>query len=238
MWSFTLLALAMICRVGKDKPCIKNVRATAIFVVISVFKGPPFTPKSGTRIAATTAPIKASVKPCAFMKLESFVFAGMSRVYLLSKLEVLNGIESVIEKNVGFLKIMSENAFELNLVTAYEALVSASEKYESALINNDVETLVDLFWESPHTVRYGPMEHLYGSDEIAQFRASRPSKDLQRTVTRKEVFTVGEHSGVVNLQFERRIGEELKLGRQSQFWMKLPEQGWKIMSAHVSFCQP
>ncbi|MCH6258586.1 nuclear transport factor 2 family protein [Puniceicoccaceae bacterium K14] len=130
---------------------------------------------------------------------------------------------------------MNEDSFEVNKKRAYHELCQLSDEYEEALVTNDVESLVKLFWDSPHTVRYGPTEHLYGSDEIAQFRAKRLAKGLQRRVTRKAVFTVGENSGMVNLEFEKVIDGEKRHGRQSQHWMRLPGLGWKILSAHVSF---
>src|SRR6266545_3119062 len=46
----------------------------------------------------------------------------------------------------------------------------AFARYETALVNNDVATLQELFWRSPRTIRYGIAEILYGSDEIAAFR--------------------------------------------------------------------
>ena len=62
-WSLILAALASICLVGNERPCIKNVRATRALVVTSVFKIPPSAPGSGSRMAKTTAPIRASVNP-------------------------------------------------------------------------------------------------------------------------------------------------------------------------------
>ena len=46
--------------------------------------------------------------------------------------------------------------------------------YESALVSNDVETLTSMFWASPHAIRFGAGENLYGVDEIEAFRHSRP----------------------------------------------------------------
>ena len=62
-WSLILAALPSICRVGKERPCIKNVRATRALVVTSVLRTPPPAPGPGNRTANTTAPIRASVKP-------------------------------------------------------------------------------------------------------------------------------------------------------------------------------
>ena len=37
-------------------------------------------------------------------------------------------------------------------------------QYEAALVNNDVETLTGMFGASPHAMRFGVTENLYGID--------------------------------------------------------------------------
>ena len=105
------------------------------------------------------------------------------------------------------------------------------EVYESALISNDVETLDRLFWDAPQAVRYGVTECLYGIEEIRTFRQNRPKIDLAREVTRLAITTLGTDTAIVNLEFRRQ--ENGRRGRQTQFWRRM-EQGWKIVSAHVS----
>ncbi len=101
--------------------------------------------------------------------------------------------------------------------------------YEQALVNNDVETLTRLFWQSAFAMRFGVGENLYGAAEIDVFRKARPSANLARNITRMDVVTFGTDCGSVTLEFERG---GLK-GRQSQMWIRFPE-GWRIVSAHVS----
>ena len=43
-----------------------------------------------------------------------------------------------------------------------ELINSLFDRYEKALNSNDVATLDELFWKSPHTLRYGVGEQLYG----------------------------------------------------------------------------
>ena len=50
------------------------------------------------------------------------------------------------------------------------------ERYEQALIDKNVEVLDAIFWNSPHTLRYGATENLYGYAEIQAFRAGRPAQ--------------------------------------------------------------
>ncbi len=104
-------------------------------------------------------------------------------------------------------------------------------RYEDALVNNRVAVLDELFWRSPHTVRYGTGENLYGFDEIAAFRAARPSAGLARTLTRTVITTYGRDLATAMTEF-RRDGQPA-IGRQSQTWARLPE-GWRVVAAHVS----
>jgi hypothetical protein len=110
-------------------------------------------------------------------------------------------------------------------------LEAAFAEYERAFVANEVATLDRLFWKSPHTLRYGAGENLYGYDEIKAFRSSRPSHDLARTVLRKSVVSVGRDFGVTNIEFCRSTSD--RIGRQSQTWVRFAD-GWKVISAHVS----
>ncbi len=105
--------------------------------------------------------------------------------------------------------------------------------YEAALVNNDVETLTAMFWASPHAIRLGAGENLYGVDEIEAFRKSRPAANLSRRMGRLEVVTFGKDLGSITLEFERDTPAGITQGRQSQVWVRLPE-GWRIVSAHIS----
>ena len=104
--------------------------------------------------------------------------------------------------------------------------------YETALDTNDVDTLDTLFWNSPHTLRYGGGENLYGYDEIAAFRAGRSPAGLARTIERTVITTYGRDFATANTLF-RRDNAPGKIGRQSQTWLRTPE-GWKVVAAHVS----
>lgn len=101
--------------------------------------------------------------------------------------------------------------------------------YETALVNNDVETLTAMFWDSPHALRLGVAENLYGTAEIEAFRKSRPAVNLARRQVRLEIRTFGKDYGSITLEFERSG----IFGRQSQVWVRFP-QGWRIVSAHIS----
>jgi len=120
---------------------------------------------------------------------------------------------------------------DINLPDVLAEVTAVFAAYEDALVHNKVEVLDALFWDSPHTLRYGAGENLYGFEAIQAFRAGRPAQGLARSVTHTVITTYGRDFATTNIEF-RRVGSE-KLGRQSQTWLRLPE-GWRVVSAHVS----
>jgi len=120
---------------------------------------------------------------------------------------------------------------EINIPSVLAEVQEAFARYEDALVHNKVDVLDELFWNSPHTLRYGATENLYGYDEIQAFRAGRPSQGLMRELLRTTVTTYGRDFATANCEF-RREGSA-KTGRQSQTWMRTA-QGWRVVAAHVS----
>ena len=121
------------------------------------------------------------------------------------------------------------------IVAELEALYA---RYESALVANNADVLTQMFWASPHAMRFGVTENLYGIEEIAEFRKGRPAANLARKVLRFSIVTFGRDFGSITMEFERTMfeanGDEKKIfGRQSQVWVRFPE-GWRIVAAHVS----
>jgi hypothetical protein len=106
-------------------------------------------------------------------------------------------------------------------------------RYEHALVTNDVEILVQMFWAGPEVMRFGVTENLYGPEELESFRKHRPASNLARTVTRLDIVTFGRDFGSITLEFERDGATGKVHGRQSQVWARLPA-GWRIVQAHVS----
>ena len=118
-----------------------------------------------------------------------------------------------------------------------EVLTEVTEqfvRYEKALVANDVATLGELFWDSPHVLRYGPTENLHGYEQIAGFRAARSPQNLERTVLRRIITTFGSDFATANVEFLRPPAT--RIGRQSQVWTRMPD-GWKVVAAHVSLIE-
>lgn len=120
---------------------------------------------------------------------------------------------------------------DINLPDVVAEVTAALDRYETALVNNQVEVLDALFWNSPHTLRYGAGENLYGYDAIRAFRAARSPQGLARRVLRTVVTTYGQDFATANLEFQRDGSD--RIGRQSQTWMRTSE-GWRVVAAHVS----
>lgn len=119
----------------------------------------------------------------------------------------------------------------INLPPVLAEVEAVFALYEDALVHNKVDVLDELFWRSPHTLRYGATENLYGFDAIQAFRAARPAQGLARTLLKTVITTYGQDFATANVEFQRAGSE--RTGRQSQTWMRTP-QGWRVVAAHVS----
>ena len=124
---------------------------------------------------------------------------------------------------------------DINLPAVVAEVTVAFARYEAALVNNHVDVLDELFWNSPHALRYGAGENLYGYDAIRAFRAGRSPQGLARRVLRTAITTYGHDFATTNIEFQRDGSD--RIGRQSQTWMRTP-QGWRVVSAHVSLMSP
>lgn len=127
---------------------------------------------------------------------------------------------------------------EINLPDVHAELAAAFARYERALVGNDLETLDKLFWDSPHTVRYGSNENLVGIDAIRAFRAARSPVGLARTLRRTVITTYGRDFGTAMTEFWKRGFEASNsIGRQAQTWARIAgpgPDGWRVVAAHVS----
>lgn len=129
-----------------------------------------------------------------------------------------------------------QSAPQINDPSVLMQVNRAVDDYERALTSNQLDELDRLFWNSPHTLRYGAGEHLYGHAAIAAFRRVRAdSGQLARHVIERSVTTFGDTFAVANIVFQRPGSS--RLGRQTQSWVCL-EGDWRIVAAHVSWVTP
>ena len=121
---------------------------------------------------------------------------------------------------------------EINIPAVVAEVEAVFARYEDALVNNRIEVLDELFWDSPTTIRYGIAENLYGIGEIRAYRSGRPATSLARSLQRTVITTYGRDMATAMTEFQRSGNP--KTGRQSQTWIRFP-QGWRVVAAHVSF---
>ncbi|WP_315773709.1 MULTISPECIES: oxalurate catabolism protein HpxZ [unclassified Bradyrhizobium] len=121
---------------------------------------------------------------------------------------------------------------EVDLPDVVAEVTAQFQRYEQALISNDVAVLDELFKQDCRTLRYGIGENLYGYGEIAAFRAARSPAGLMRRTARTVITAYGRDAAVASTLFYRDTAPG-KVGRQMQTWIRFPE-GWRIVAAHVS----
>ena len=126
---------------------------------------------------------------------------------------------------------MSPETLEVNLPDVVAEMTAVFARYEDALVNNRVEVLDELFWDSPHTVRYGAGENLRSIEAIRAFRNARVATGLARTLSNTVITTFGHDVATAMTEFHRDGNP--RIGRQSQTWLRLGGR-WCVVAAHVS----
>ena len=118
----------------------------------------------------------------------------------------------------------------VNISEVVAEVRAAFDRYNRAVDDNDVAVMNEMFWDSPHTVRYGRAENLYGSAEIVAYRTTRKTK-IERSYPRTVITTFGRDFAIA--WTETCLKGSAALGRQSQTWVRT-DRGWRIVAAHVS----
>ena len=121
---------------------------------------------------------------------------------------------------------------QVDLPDVVAEVTAQFERYEKALVANDVAVLDELFHDDARTLRYGIGENLYGYGAITAFRAARSPVGLMRRTAKTVITTYGRDTAVASTLFYRDTAPG-KVGRQMQTWGRFA-QGWKIVAAHVS----
>ena len=124
-----------------------------------------------------------------------------------------------------------EPPLDINRPDVLAQMQAAFARYEDALVNNRVDVLDELFWDSSLTIRYGAAENLLGIEQIRAFRNARPATGLARTLANTVITTFGTDFATAMTEFQR--DDPNKVGRQSQTWVRTPA-GWRVVAAHVS----
>jgi hypothetical protein len=121
---------------------------------------------------------------------------------------------------------------EVDIPDVLAEVTAQFERYEAALVSNDIAVLDELFRADKRTLRYGVGENLYGYEAIMAFRAARSPIGLGRKTDKTVITSYGRDTAVASTLFyrEQLVG---KVGRQMQTWVRFAE-GWRIVAAHVS----
>ncbi|WP_420132075.1 oxalurate catabolism protein HpxZ [Rhodopseudomonas sp.] len=122
---------------------------------------------------------------------------------------------------------------DIDLPDVLAEVGEAFARYETALVTNDVAVLDELFRNDRRTLRYGGGENLYGYNEIQNFRSGRSPVGLMRRTARTVITSYGRDTAVASTLFYRDNAPG-KVGRQMQTWIRFPDEGWRIVAAHVS----
>ena len=121
---------------------------------------------------------------------------------------------------------------QVDLPDVLAEVTAQFERYEKALVENDVAVLDELFHDDARTLRYGIGENLYGYGAITAFRVARSPVGLMRRTAKTVITAYGRDTAVASTLFYRDTAPG-KVGRQMQTWVRFA-QGWKIVAAHVS----
>jgi len=120
---------------------------------------------------------------------------------------------------------------EIDVAAVIAEVTASFERYEEALVANDLTVLDELFWQDPRTVRVGIDDRQDGFEAIRAFRRARGRQTPPRNLRHTAVVSFDDRTAVVTTTFEPTDGSPA--GRQSQTWVRFAE-GWRIVAAHVS----
>lgn len=109
---------------------------------------------------------------------------------------------------------------------------AAFERYESALLANDLVALDELMWPDPRLVRVGLDDRQDGFAAVSAFRREQARQTPPRTLHDTAVVTFGADCAAITTTFVPADGSPA--GRQSQTWVRFAA-GWRIVAAHVSW---
>jgi ketosteroid isomerase-like protein len=120
----------------------------------------------------------------------------------------------------------------VNDPAAVDSLAAAFERYEAALVANDLDRIDGFMWEDERLVRVGVDDRQDGFAAVQAFRRAQVRQTPPRRLCDTAVVTFGDHTAVVTTAFVPTDGSPA--GRQSQTWVRMAD-GWRIVAAHVSW---
>ena len=121
---------------------------------------------------------------------------------------------------------------DVDLPAVVDEITALFDRYESALMANDLATLDAFFWPDERLTRYGIADRQWGITELRAFRAATPAPTFTRRLEHLRVSAFGPDCAVAQVEFVR--SDTPLRGFQTQTWVRFEGLGWRIVSAHVS----
>ena len=121
---------------------------------------------------------------------------------------------------------------EVNQPAVVEEISALFQRYEAALMANDVAALDAFFWPDERLTRYGIADRQWGITELRAFRAATPAPGFSRRLEALRILAFGADCAVAQVEFVR--SDTPLRGFQTQTWVRFNGLGWRIVSAHVS----
>ena len=121
---------------------------------------------------------------------------------------------------------------DVDLPAVVEEVTALFDRYESALMVNDLAVLDAFFWPDERLTRYGIADRQWGITELRAFRAATPAPTFTRRLEHLRVSAFGPDCAVAQVEFVR--SDTPLRGFQTQTWVRFEGLGWRIVSAHVS----
>lgn len=134
---------------------------------------------------------------------------------------------------VELLRAYDDVSASANDTTASAELITALNRYESALMSNDLDTMAELFADDPRGIpvtRADASGVLIGHEAITAFRSGRGGAP-QRVLLHRNIRPLGVDAACVVSEFETRSGGRVI---QSQVWQRL-YGNWQIVDAHLTY---
>jgi uncharacterized protein (TIGR02246 family) len=119
-----------------------------------------------------------------------------------------------------------------DIAEVVDEVAAVFDRYEEALVANDLDTLTELFWDDGRVVRFGPEGSQYGAAAVEAHRRAQVRQTLPRTLRERRITTFGTDTASVTVEFIPH-GHDV-VGRQSQLWVR-SAAGWRVVAAHVSW---
>jgi hypothetical protein len=113
-----------------------------------------------------------------------------------------------------------------------EQVTRLFERYEEALMGNDLAALDAFFWRDERLTRYGIADRQWGIEALRAHRTATPAPTFTRRLEHLRIHAYGPDCAVAQVEFVR--SDTTLRGFQTQTWVRLEGVGWRIVAAHVS----